>query len=173
MKLMSHDTTAVIPALIRQLKWLPTHLNRSLTWDRVTERCEVALTLAAQRLTSQRPMRLSLPNLFASWRRLAALLMLVATAAASAEAIVPDACDGDGAALRVMVSSADFSTEAPLGPLPSHALHLCHCSHTHAGATIAARKSGVALPPAETLARADESCPTGHVVEPPLRPPVT
>ena len=116
-------------------------------------------------------MRLSLSILFASWRRSAALLMLVATATASAEAIVPDDCDGDGAALQVMVSSTDLSTDAPLAPLSSHAFHLCHCSHTHVGTTNAARKTVVVLPSAQTLARADESCPTGHVVEPPLRPP--
>jgi len=33
----SKETTTVIPALIRQIKRLPTHLKRSLTWDRGTE----------------------------------------------------------------------------------------------------------------------------------------
>ncbi len=37
MKVPSKETTAVIPALIRQIKRLPTHLKRSLTWDRGTE----------------------------------------------------------------------------------------------------------------------------------------
>lgn len=36
-KVPSKETTAVIPALIRQIKRLPTHLKRSLTWDRGTE----------------------------------------------------------------------------------------------------------------------------------------
>jgi IS30 family transposase len=36
-KVSSKETTAVIPALIRQIKRLPTHLKRSLTWDRGTE----------------------------------------------------------------------------------------------------------------------------------------
>lgn len=36
-KVPSKETTAVVPALIRQIKRLPTHLKRSLTWDRGTE----------------------------------------------------------------------------------------------------------------------------------------
>jgi IS30 family transposase len=36
-KVSSKETTTVIPALIRQIKRLPTHLARSLTWDRGTE----------------------------------------------------------------------------------------------------------------------------------------
>lgn len=36
-KVPSKETTTVIPALIRQIKRLPTHLTRSLTWDRGTE----------------------------------------------------------------------------------------------------------------------------------------
>jgi IS30 family transposase len=36
-KVPSKETTTVIPALIRQIKRLPTHLKRSLTWDRGTE----------------------------------------------------------------------------------------------------------------------------------------
>lgn len=36
-KVPSKETTAVIPALVRQIKRLPTHLKRSLTWDRGTE----------------------------------------------------------------------------------------------------------------------------------------
>lgn len=109
--------------------------------------------------------------MLASWRRFAALLMLVATATARAETVVPDDCDGDGAALQVIAFSADQSTDAPVGTLPSHALHLCHCSHTHAGAKSAARRQTVASPAPQTVPPADESLPTGHVVEPPLRPP--
>ena len=36
-KVSSKETTTVIPALIRQIKRLPAHLKRSLTWDRGTE----------------------------------------------------------------------------------------------------------------------------------------
>ena len=36
-KVPSKETTTVIPALIRQIKRLPAHLKRSLTWDRGTE----------------------------------------------------------------------------------------------------------------------------------------
>ena len=116
-------------------------------------------------------MRLSRPKILASLRRSAALLMLFATAAAGAEAVVPDECDGDGAALQVMVFSADLPTDAPSGPLPSHALHLCHCSHSHAGATPAGRKATVAPTALQVILRADESFPTSQVAEPPLRPP--
>ncbi len=37
MKAPSDETTTVIPALIRQIRRLPTHVTRSLTWDRGTE----------------------------------------------------------------------------------------------------------------------------------------
>ena len=36
-KVSSKETTTVIPALIRQIRRLPAHLKRSLTWDRGTE----------------------------------------------------------------------------------------------------------------------------------------
>jgi IS30 family transposase len=36
-KMPSKETTTVVPALIRQIKRLPAHLKRSLTWDRGTE----------------------------------------------------------------------------------------------------------------------------------------
>jgi IS30 family transposase len=36
-KVPSKETTTVVPALIRQIKRLPAHLKRSLTWDRGTE----------------------------------------------------------------------------------------------------------------------------------------
>jgi IS30 family transposase len=36
-KVPSKETTAVVPALVRQIQRLPTHLARSVTWDRGTE----------------------------------------------------------------------------------------------------------------------------------------
>jgi IS30 family transposase len=36
-KVASKETTVVVPALIRQIRRLPAHLKRSLTWDRGTE----------------------------------------------------------------------------------------------------------------------------------------
>jgi IS30 family transposase len=36
-KVPSEETTTVVPALIRQIKRPPTHLKRSVTWDRGTE----------------------------------------------------------------------------------------------------------------------------------------
>lgn len=36
-KVASKETTVVVPALIKQIRRLPTHLKRSLTWDRGTE----------------------------------------------------------------------------------------------------------------------------------------
>ena len=116
-------------------------------------------------------MRCSLQHPFAPWRRFAALLMLIATAVAGAELVVPDDCDGDGAALQMMAISADLTSNVPSSPESSHALHLCHSTHTHVGAKTAALKRSGAPASARCAVRLDDSMPAGHVVEPPLRPP--
>lgn len=97
---------------------------------------------------------------------------------ASAEAIIADACDGDAGG-RVAVGTADGAcvvrANVPAGgpDAPSHAIHVCHCVHTHNGSVTA---PFAVVVPSSHLARQTSvpgRLPPNRSLQPPQRPPLS
>lgn len=124
-------------------------------------------------------------------RRLLAVLLGLCVSVAFAEPVLADSCDGDAPATAIGLHAGEIAARAgdvtpqpaALGAsgeetsqskgAPEHAVHLCHCAHTH-GSTLTPR---VAVPDRLVIVSV---APTAHgdrlppsvTGEPQLRPPL-
>lgn len=107
-------------------------------------------------------------------RAFLARVMVVCVLAGISEPLLADSCSTHSDAVEAQLSLNDTESTDPLGGDATHAVHLCHCAHTHAG--IPRHASAVMLPTEPNAGRitaASDDLRSGPPARPLLRPPLT
>jgi hypothetical protein len=107
-------------------------------------------------------------------RRLLSLLLLTFFGFFTAETIIADSCDGDASpgALSISDSTAPDRSPESGGSLPTHSMHVCHCSHAHAGSIGIVRALEELVVRPGSLSGQSLRTPRTAPPQPPIRPPV-
>lgn len=108
-------------------------------------------------------------------RRLVAALALGAFVIGCLEPLVAEAHDGDAAASISTTLASGGDTGTPSEPVPpTHALHLCHCTHAHGASTLPSTEVSVVLSLVEeTAPRRPLMAPSSVTLDGLLRPPAS